>query len=61
MKAPLDLTRTAIRNQIFTEFSFKMARTEFILLAIIQLKFTEQNSQQIGKAASSALFAGTRN
>ena len=60
MKAPLDLTRTAIRKQIFTEFSFKRARIEFILLAIIQSKCAEQNSRQIGTAASSALFAVTR-
>jgi len=61
MKAPLDLTRIAIRKQIFTEFSFKRARIKFTLLAIIQLKCAEQNSRQTGKAASSALFAVTRN
>jgi thymidylate synthase ThyX len=61
MKAPLDLTRTAIPKQTCTEFSFKGARIKLILLALIQLKCAEQNSRQIGRAASSALFAVTRN
>jgi hypothetical protein len=61
MKVHLDLTRTAIRKQIFNEFYFKRASIKRILLAFIQLKCAEQNSRQIGRAASSALFAITRN
>jgi hypothetical protein len=61
MEVPLDLTRTAIRKKTFTEFSFKRARVQFILLAVVQLKCGDQNSRQIGTAAISALFVVTRN
>lgn len=61
MKAPLDLTRTAIRKKTFTEFPFKRARIKLMLLALIKLKCAEQNSRQIGRAAISALFVVTRN